>query len=429
MAQKIEDININYVECPSFKSKVTFSSKIVKGLQLVVKNNNRKEFHLRYTRSSDKTRNSIGLGLYPSEIPDLQTAYNLAKEKKELINKGVDPVLNKKIDQSRKRREQYIASAAIDESYSFTTIANDFLKYKTKTRSKETLKKYRQGVNNYLVGEIGGVDVRYIDYMEYESFILSIAEHSKSAAMNTHSTARAVLSYAVDKQIITANPLTGKKDLVKRIKVEPNAEYYTPKDIHKFLNEIDNQVISDDMKLSLKLQLHTGLRIGEILSMEWGKIDFRARKIIHIESKTGQIYTIMPDSVRRLLLEWKRDTADRNSERVFIDGLNTLKIVENLKQVKPWMHIRTHKFRKTVRTYLQELGCSKEIRDLITNHTSPDGAGGKHYDHAKNDKAQLHWLELLSEKLAEIKKSPAAFLVGIDVDENDELLAEFKDIL
>ena len=39
--------------------------------------------------------------------------------------------------------------------------------------------------------------------------------------------------------------------------------------VHKFLNEIDEQILAEEVKLALKIQLYTGLRIGEILSIEW----------------------------------------------------------------------------------------------------------------------------------------------------------------
>ncbi|MCU7837064.1 MAG: tyrosine-type recombinase/integrase [gamma proteobacterium symbiont of Taylorina sp.] len=422
---KLDQIDIETIEIPKYKQRQYFSSARFRGLQLIVKNNGRKEWHFRFT-GKDGKRNSIKLGDWPDMDED--KAILEAEEQKHLVKKGVDPVINNKIIRQQKTKDEYRTGMAISPQYRFNVIAGDFLNHKEVTVKPATVKKYRSALNVHLLPEIGGSDIRFLDMPAYERLISTIAKNSKSAAQNCHSTTRALFSFAVENELIIANPLMGKKSLVKRIKVQPNKDFLSPAQLHNFLNELNDQPLSEDAKKALMIQIYTGLRIGEILAIEWDKIDFRSRKIIHDDSKTGEIYTIMSDAVRRILLEWKRDTSERNCNRVFKDKLDTQQIVDEMRKIKAWLPFGSHALRKTVRTYLQELGCPHEIRKIITNHSLPSGIDA-HYEFSDQDEAQLHWLTLWAEKLEQVKESATALHKGIDVAEDDPLLAEFGDLL
>ncbi len=422
---KLDQIDIKTIEIPKYKQRQYFSSARFRGLQLIVKNNGRKEWHFRFSQTDGK-RNSIKLGNWPDMDED--KAILAAEKQKNLVRKGVDPVINNKILRQQKTQDEFRSGMAVSPQYRFNVIAGDFLSHKEITVKPATAKKYRSALNVHLLSEMGGSDVRFLDMPAYERLISTISKKSKSAAQNCHSTARALFSFAVENKFITANPLMGKKALVKKIKVSPNQSFLSPAQLHQFLNKLNDQPITEDAKTALLIQIYTGLRIGEILSIEWKKIDFRSRKIIHEDSKTGEIYTIMSDAVRRILLEWKRDTQDRNSKQVFLEKIDTRQIVEEMRKTKAWLPFGSHALRKTVRSYLQELGCPQEIRKIITNHSVPKGVDA-HYEFSDQDEAQLHWLTLWAEKLEQVKESATALHKGIDVAEDDPLLAEFGDLL
>lgn len=90
-----------------------------------------------------------------------------------------------------------------------------------------------------------------------------------------------MMTWLVQAGTIYGNPLFNLRDILKEVEVNPRTRYLSPAEIHKFFNELPHQRINQDTKLALLIQIHTGLRIGEICSLEWSKIDFRARLITH----------------------------------------------------------------------------------------------------------------------------------------------------
>lgn len=426
---KIETTNLGALKPPRGVSKVARSSANIKGLQFVAKRvagEVVREWHHRYTRF-DSTRTSQLIGRYPDV--DYDEAVAVVTENKVLLKNDIDPIEQSRVKKRQKVKQQMLMGAAVEPRYRFSAIASEFLLFSEKSCKPSTVTKYRSTLNNHLLPSYAGSDIRYLNIAEYKEHIFSMAIKSPSAAGQAHRTLRAMFSYAVDKGVLEVNPLLGMKSLVKATKVAPRERYLSSRELHDFLNGIDEKASSPEVAVALKIQLHTGLRIGEILAIEWAHINFKSRLITHasVEMKSGKpAETIMSDSVRRILLEHKRDHFI--GERVFSIGLNTSVIGDRIIPLRKWISFNTHDLRRTTRTHLQALGCPEDLRLMITNHTAPGGVS-KHYDLSKSQKAQLHWLTLWAEKLAEVKTNPAALDDGIDVDENDSLLAEFGELL
>jgi integrase len=425
---KIEDIDVESIQVPPNKAQVTFSSRSLRGLQLVAKRNGRREFHLRYTRPSG-TRTTVKLGDWPDiEFPE---ALKAAQGYKRGLKKGVDPVENATAQKAKERRQIMAQGMAVDDRYRFSSVAARYLSHVEAILKPGTVSKSRTALNVHLMPFAGGWDVRAFDYPEYEKKLGEISKRSKSAASLAHRTARAMFSYAVESDIIPANPLMGRRQLVKRLTVEPRRTFMNGDQIHKFLNEIEDQPISRDCVVAIQFQMLSGLRIGEITAIAWADVDFKARLIQHSGNvmKSGRTaQTVLSDAARRLLLEWKKETIERGGKRVFDEGLNTDSVISELTSIKGWLVLRTHDIRRTVRTSLQELGCPEEIRAAITNHAEATGIA-QHYDQSRQQAAQLRWLTLWADKLSEVKANASALKVGIEVEENDPLLAEFAEIL
>lgn len=65
-----------------------------------------------------------------------------------------------------------------------------------------------------------------------------------------------------------------------------------------------------------------------------------------------------------MLLEWKCANPDR-VDKVFA-VMSDYAITHVKDYLKKWINFTTHDLRRTVRTYLQEMGCPKESRLLTT---------------------------------------------------------------
>ncbi len=425
----LSDDFIRSIVFPKDRKKITYTSSQSQGLTLVIHKTGRQlhyNWHFRY-RAPDFRRTSLKIAAWPHM--DESTAVKEAENYHDLLNRGIDPVTLR-----NKRRvdvEDSIVNRAslVEPKFRFNLLAEKWLNHSGAVLKEGTVKKYRSSYKTYLFPQYGHIDIRHLDLTKYEEYIVNIS--SRSAAANAHRAMRALYSYAVKIRIIQANPLYGLKEITKKTRVEPNTKFLTSEEVHIFLNELNEQTVSEDAKIALLLELHLGLRISEILAMEWPDIDFRAKTIKHNDHimKNGKpAVTIMPDEVRRILLQWKRDHSNNQTERVFEEGLNTSKISDEMKKLKSWMNFGTHTLRKTTRTYLQYLGCPEEIRRIITNHSEPAGVAA-HYDLARLDHAQLHWLTVWSDKLSEVKLDKSVLQFGIEADENDALLNEFSDLL
>lgn len=421
MTTKIEDIDLAAVKLPKHKRQLVLSSKDCRGLQFVLKSTGKQEWRFRYTRP-DGRRTTVTLAAtdYPAAVKE-------AEAERLKLRRGIDPVDSRKLAVVRERQNALAKGHSVKAEYRLSRIAADFLGHAEDTLKPASVNKYRTAINVHLIPLCGSYDVRLFDFTEYESGISQIAKRSKSAASNAHRTCRALLSFAVEKGLIDANPLLGRKSLVKRLRVEPRREYLTGSEISQFLADLETADLSEDIELALRLQLYTGARIGELCSLEWKRIDFKARTATlpaSLVKGNREAEIILSDTVRRLLLEWKKATLDRKGDRVFVADLDTDAVIAALRKVKGWT-VKTHDIRRTVRTHLTEMGCPAEIRAMITNHSGPAAALSDHYDITRNRREQLVWLE----KWATALEHPERLSAGIDAGDDDPLLAEFADVI
>ena len=394
---RLEDLNLSTLHNPRKTERIF--SRTLRGLHLALKPNGRREWHLRFTRPNG-TRSTVKLGDYPDL--SLDGALDAARAAKNDLARGIDPVLSKRIDFDRQRRAAVMAGAAVPAPHRFATVAADYILHAEQTLRPSTMKKVRTAVNVHLV-PFHGWDIRRWDANEYTETLLGIP--SRSAAASAHATARGILSYALEQGLIPANPLAGRRALVRKLKVPPRTV------------TLDNATLRAVMKDGaplFKFQLLTGIRIGEATALEWRHVDLRNRVARLPTSKSGEpIEIVLSDAARRLLLEQRK--ADPKATSVF--GVTTDKAMRN-------RDYRSHDARRTVSTELQAMGVSEEVRRAILHHATSRGIG-RHYDHDKLLQAQLTALEQWATRLEQIAAGadPAR---GISVPADDPLAAEFE---
>jgi integrase len=341
------------------------------------------------------------------------------------------------VEQSRavivmKRREQYLAGAATDQAYRLSTLAVGFLEYSEMRLRPSTVGKYRTSLDAHILPEFGSMDVRFFHYPDFERFIYKLSATSPSAARGCLSVLRAMFTWLVSERVVESNPLLGRKQLVERTATLPRKSVLSPLQIHHFLNEIDEQQIPKDAKVILMVQLHSGLRIGEVCGLTWSQIDAKRGYIHHTADamkSREEAYTALSEALLVTLLTWKREKADRKSKRVFSDEWDTDAMVDLLRnRLSHWIKFTTHDIRRTVSSTLQAQGCPEEIRRRLLNHKVTQGVA-RSYDTDPQLGLQLKWLEAWSQILTGLKADPK-FLVDDSADEGRAaLLAQFEDVL
>lgn len=431
--RKIEDINLEKVSFPLMQKsdRISFSSREIKGLNFHFKRNGRKEWHFRYTSPTDGRRTTFKLGNYPN------MGYQEAKEKvfylQSTLNKGIDPVEHKHLERINKVRIEQSIAIRNNNQFDFLTCATKFLAHSEKKNlSASTLKRYRSVVNKYIIPEMGAWDVRIFDFNGFVELLNRVMQDYASTADHLFKTTRAILSYLVEEGVIQANPLYGRKDLLKKINVSPRTRSLSSYELYKFLNELDSRPYTEEVRFTLYLMILTGLRVGEVASLRYSNILFKEMRIHHPKEEMKarkEAYTAMTEKIFKALALWKRQTEGGYDDRVFPQSFNKDTVINALKQKKhkDWIDFSSHDLRRTVRTQLQSMGCPQEVRMMITNHTGASGVAA-HYDLSQMLKQQREWLERWHKQLDEVKLNPTALLDESDLAD-DSLLNEFADIL
>ena len=150
------------------------------------------------------------------------------------------------------------------------------------TAGSETWKYNQQGVlKNHLLPVLGGMHAKDLRQIHLQSIISKLASegYATSTMKKVKQIAEQVIRIAVDSDLIIKNPFSG----VKVPSIEPERR--------RALSEEEIVLITENwqgtrMGPAAMIMLYAGLRIGEVLALEWSDIDFEARTITVSKART-----------------------------------------------------------------------------------------------------------------------------------------------
>ena len=161
----------------------------------------------------------------------------------------------------------------------FRQFADGFLESYSKLNHKEsTQESYRDVLRLHINPIFGDKRLSAIERKDIKKFIVSKQADGLSA-----STARLILSYfsailseAVDDELIAVNPATGVRKVIGKNDA-PEINPLSANELNHLLQTVEKN-FPDHYALFLLLA-RTGMRIGEALSLKWSDIDFHNRFI------------------------------------------------------------------------------------------------------------------------------------------------------
>lgn len=174
---------------------------------------------------------------------------------------------------------------------SLSDLFEDWLSYKeAQTNSENSIIRFRQRYNRYLKGtELFQVPVKSIDKLTLEIFCNQLVKDydmTSKEYSNTRTIIMGLFNYALDKNILTANPMERITISVKfrqpKLKTG-ETETYTDEEeaeIQKYL-EARFEATKDPGYIAIELNFYLGLRIGELSSLKWS--DIADTNHIHIQ--------------------------------------------------------------------------------------------------------------------------------------------------
>ena len=151
--------------------------------------------------------------------------------------------------------------------------------YKVPNTSRNTQNRYRH-VHGRIVAYFGQTKLSKITRRSYQEFINQYgANHSRSTMQKVHGTIRSCVSDAVSEGLVHSN-FTDRINLVWNEANTMQVEYLSVAEIKALIKSLLNGVKPNyTSRYMILCAIYTGLRLGEILALEWSDIDFESRTI------------------------------------------------------------------------------------------------------------------------------------------------------
>jgi integrase len=174
--------------------------------------------------------------------------------------------------------------------------------YVKQIRREATYRRYRELLVQYGYPKIGSLPLDKITRAHVRDILLEL--HSRGLSRSTISLMKDALSgplsYAIDEGLITVNPTAG---VLKALHIE--------RDKREHLDPFNKQEVEAFLKACLELYpehypffltaFRTGMRLGELLALQWGDIDWHGRFIqVSRSYKLGRITATKTGRSRRV---------------------------------------------------------------------------------------------------------------------------------
>ena len=360
-----------------------------------------------YVFNIDGKRRFLNLGVYRDNLH--KSGVTLAEARKKYVKarsevlRGVDPSLEKERLKTERSRTPFVADFVSEyiEKYA-----------KQKTRGwKET----ERVLQKEILPRWGKRKITDVKKRDLVLLLDEIKERGANVMANrTLAYVRGMFSYAVERDVLDANPFLG----MKMPSEECSREHVlTPAEIKTLWSNLQHASMSDSVRNALKMILITGQRPGEVIGMHSREVDGRWWTIPVARSKNRQAHRVYLSDAALDVINGKEgyffNSSIKDDKAVEVRTL-TSSIKRNLphspaSQVVDKLKVRhfvPHDLRRTAATLLAELGVPGDIIDRVQNHITKQKAGVAHiYNRYSYDKEKQSALEALSKKLHEIVRS------------------------
>lgn len=186
--------------------------------------------------------------------------------------------------------------------------------YKKDKVAYKSYKNYKLYVEKHIIPSLGKIKLADVRPAHIEKFYREKSELSSSARKHIHLALNGIFKTAIENNFCIVNPVSKVK--APSIKNE-EPEIFVSNEVTEILN------ISGTHQYGfyVMILLYTGLRIGELLALQWGDIDFD-NELIRISkaiakaengweiknTKNNRIrYVAIPDSLKQTLKEYPRE--------------------------------------------------------------------------------------------------------------------------
>ena len=277
------------------------------GLVLRVTPNGSRSWSVRYVAPGGEHRRQP-LGRYPEVT--LARARLLARKTKGQVAEKIDVVGEDQKAKASADRQKLDRLDTLAENY-FADSARGTHKPRARAKAPRSIKEERNYWERDIKPALGARPVPSISRKEIIAFVDGMTRRSPSAGRHCHTLLRQLMSYAVMKEIIAANPALN----VATVQPKPRTRFLTDAELGTLWPALVSRSgtrLSPEMSLLLRMLIVTPLRVSEVAGMRWSEID-RTRKlwIVPAERMKGKRIHAMPLNVLAMSILDEADETDR----------------------------------------------------------------------------------------------------------------------
>jgi integrase len=334
------------------KSRVEISDELKPGLVLRVSKKGNKTFVYRYRVHGTSKRYTIGK--YP--IISLSKARTLADELYLQAKQEKDPQKEKML--SRRR-----------EIITIKDLADTYKKRHLPTLKKSTREDYKRRIDNFIVSEIGDIEINELSRINIIEFLEEIAEDAPIQSNRVRAILSSMYSFGMKKALCEFNPVSTVKPLGEE---NTRDRVYSEKEIAELWKAFELE--NTPFQQVFKMLLITGQRLGETRRMKWTDINNDTWIIPEEETKAKRThYVPLSEFALELLEEMKEINGD--SDYVF---QSTAKVNEpigwlqhsavRVSKASKVTDFRIHDLRRTSASFMAKMGVNRTVLGKVLNH-------------------------------------------------------------
>ena len=366
---KLTDAAVTRIKSPA-QGQIDYFDQQFPGLALRVSCGGRKTWTYSYRLRGKQRR--LKLDIYPAM--SVAQAHDAWRKARDLVHAGKDP-------------------AALDTKAptDFTSVLEEWLR--RDQAGNRSVSAVRNSIENHVLPHWRHRLINEISKRDCLDVIDAIADQGKViAARRVHGSLNRLFRWAIERDIIHANPLTGARKPgaeVRRDRVLTDAE------LIKVWNAAGK--IAWPYGPAFQLLILTGARREEIGQLKWSEIDGNVIRLEGSRTKNGEPHNIPLSTAARAIIEKLPRVSGSDFVFTFtgavpVSGWSTAKIeIDDYAAVtNSW---RTHDLRRTCATGLQKLKTPLQVTEAILGHTSGSRGGivgvYQRHDYADEKRAAL----------------------------------------
>ena len=337
-------------------------------------------------------RKEFVIGHYPALA--LIDARKLYRENLILLERGIDP-----------------ASVAVVQDVQELTVARLIDKYIinqcTPNLTTRTTHENKRILNRYILPSMGHLPADAIKRQQAVLLIEGFAVKTPGAARGAAKVARAMYSWALDRELVETNPFAGVSRSVQLIKPKSRKRVLTEEELRivlpAFLGLNNEKCRNELTKRLLALVIVTGQRPGEVADLQFSEIDDDWWVLSDKKTKNRIEHWVYLTPLAKKIIGKPfhpkyRGTVfpgnNKNMEPLLVASLSHYVRLNQALLGEGWT---PHDLRRTCATGLSRLGCNDNIIDAILNHAKQGIISVYNRNEYKEEKK--YWLEKWSDYL------------------------------